>query len=145
MKNFLKGLFAFAFTVFTALNTVSFSAYADVTKGLSEEEILNSSVKPVMTVTKELLQPDGNISSRKMNISVYISGADKKYASTGIHLFYDSRLIPERDSDGTLVINNYESFVVFEMCFAIQSFYVYNWYYLLSKYLILLLYILFLI
>ena len=39
-----------------------------------------------------------------MNISVSLSGADGKYASTGIHLFYDSRLTPERDSHGKIII-----------------------------------------
>lgn len=104
MKAFTKKFLSLAISALTLTNTASISAYADVTRGLSEEEILNSSVKPVMTVTKELLQPDSGVSSKKMNISVSLSGADGKYASTGIHLFYDSRLTPERDSHGKIII-----------------------------------------
>ena len=67
MKAFTKKFLSLAISALTLTNTASISAYADVTRGLSEEEILNSSVKPVMTVTKELLQPDSGVSSKKMN------------------------------------------------------------------------------
>ena len=121
MKKFFRGLFSLAFSAVLLFHAVSFPAYADVTRGLSEEEIMNSSVKPVMTVTKELLQPDGNISSRRMTVSVCVSGADGKYASTGIHLFYDSRLAAERDSKGNIIINKGEAAEELNMLFGADN------------------------
>ena len=106
---FVKNYYHFPLLSISVFNISLFPAFADVTRGLSEEEILNSAVKPVMTVTKELLQPDLELSPKQMKISVYISGADEKYASTGIHLFYDSRLTPERNERGKTIVNTGEA------------------------------------
>ena len=117
MKALYKKLLSLSVALISVFNISVFPAFADVTRGLSEEEILNSSVKPVMTVTKELLQPDSELSSRKMTISVYVNGADKKYASTGIHLFYDSRLTPERSTRGKIIVNAGEAAEYLNMLF----------------------------
>ena len=117
MKALCKKLLSLSAALISVFNISLFPAFADVTRGLSEEEILNSAVKPVMTVTKELLQPDSELSLKQMKISVYISGADEKYASTGIHLFYDSRLTPERNERGKTIVNTGEAAEYLNMLF----------------------------
>ncbi|MBR1592130.1 MAG: Ig-like domain-containing protein [Ruminococcus sp.] len=104
MKKFFGILFSLTLSAFSIFNSMAFTAYADITRGLSEEEILNSSVKPVITVTKKVLKPDEITYPCEVTISVFVNGADGKYASTGIHLFYDKRLSPKRNNNGKIAL-----------------------------------------
>lgn len=60
--------------------------------GYSDEEIEKSKVKPVITVSHEVITLKDAEKNPKRTVSVSVSGADLKYAATGFHIYFDKRL-----------------------------------------------------
>ncbi len=97
----LKRLVSAVLACLTTFSTVSATAFAGEIYTFTDEEIDSAPVKPVITIdsklisTKELKESDNQV-----EISVNVSGADMKYASTGLHICYDNRLTIAEKSSG---------------------------------------------
>ncbi|MBP3309530.1 MAG: hypothetical protein J6L05_01785, partial [Ruminococcus sp.] len=79
---------------------VELNASAADNNGFSAAEIENSSVKPEITVDTIELELDDAKASPIQRVNISISNAEYKYASTGIHVYWDSRLTVVPDSRG---------------------------------------------
>ena len=90
MKNSVKRALSLIALGAVAASACSLNAFAEGTSadgGFSEAEIAASPVKPVLTATKSVI--DIADISKPQTISLEVKDADAKYASTGIHVFFD--------------------------------------------------------
>ncbi len=91
MKIFKKIISIF-FAVSTAFSAVSAIAFADEKNGFTQTEIDSSEVKPTIAIESKILTAEEAKGNEYIEIPVIVSGAQYKYASTGLHIYYDSRL-----------------------------------------------------
>ncbi len=75
-----------------SFSCVSVTAFADSRNDFSDEEILASSVKPVITSDKITLTVDEAKSKPTQSINISVNGADKEYSSAELFVMYDNRL-----------------------------------------------------
>lgn len=66
--------------------------------GFSADEIANSAVKPTLTATQKVITLEE--ASKTQVIEITVAGADAKYASTGMHIYYDKGLQIEENRFG---------------------------------------------
>ena len=66
--------------------------------GFSAEQIAASSIKPKAEATKIVLP--ASAAGTKQKITISVSGADREYASLGMHFAFDSRLVPDMNPFG---------------------------------------------
>ena len=59
----------------------------------------NADVKPILSLSRIELSQEEAIVGPVCNIELTVSGAESKYANTGIHIFWDSRLTLEGSED----------------------------------------------
>lgn len=95
MKNSLKRAASLIALGAVAASACSLNAFAEGSKfspdgGFSESEIANSAVKPALTATQKVITLEEAANAQTIEISV--ANAEAKYASTGIHIYYDKRL-----------------------------------------------------
>lgn len=95
MKNSLKRAASIIALGVVATSACSLNAFAEGSKfsadgGYSADQISASAVKPVITASKKVITLDEAKNAQQIDITV--SGADGKYCSTGMHIYYDSRL-----------------------------------------------------
>ncbi len=89
-----------SFAAVSNVNNLNAQDYMDgAMNGFTQEEIDASTVKPVVTVTRAILTPDAAGTTQTVEISV--SGAQQKYASSGLHVYFDSRLTLNSTPIGT--------------------------------------------
>ena len=83
---------------YSSMQNITFGEYG----GFTFPEIEASAVKPEITLSINkgasgvVVNPDES-AGKKLTCTVNISGAAKKYCSTGIHLYYDARLVLDKD------------------------------------------------
>ncbi len=80
------------------MQTVTFGEYG----GFTYAEIESSPVKPEITIEVEntengIVVDSDSFAGKRYNCTVKVKGASGKYSSTGIHLYYDARLILDKD------------------------------------------------
>ena len=100
MKNSLKRAASLIALGAVAASACSLNAFAEGSKfspdgGFSADEIANSAVQPKLTATQKVITLDE--ASKTQTIVISVSGADAKYASTGMHIYYDKRLEVEKN------------------------------------------------
>lgn len=97
---FQKLLATFAVTA-VALSSNSFTSLAAANGGLDNAAIEASEVKPVITVSKEVITLDEAIASPTRKVTLTLSGGtDDMWASSGLHVNYDPRLEVELTRSG---------------------------------------------
>ncbi len=100
----LKRLVSTVLACLTTFSTVSANAFAREIYTFTDEEIDSAPVKPVITIESKLISTEElKESDNQVEISVNVSGADMKYASTGLHICYDNRLTIAEKSSGYAV------------------------------------------
>lgn len=82
-------------SAFPGLDTI-----AAENNGYTDKEIDSSSVQPTLSVDCIELSYEAAKADPVQSVSVSIEGASKKYAVTGIHVYWDSRLTPEKNEEG---------------------------------------------
>ncbi|MDD6060445.1 MAG: dockerin type I domain-containing protein [Ruminococcus sp.] len=82
-------------TVYNAINPV-----AAENNGFSSEEIMDSAVKPTLSVSCIELSYEEAILNPVQELSISVSGADAKYSVTGIHVYWDEKLTPITNDNG---------------------------------------------
>ena len=96
MKNSLKRAASLIALGVVATSACSLNAFAEgdskfsADGGYSATEIGASTVKPTITASKKVITLAEAKDAQQIDITV--SGADGKYCSTGMHVYYDSRL-----------------------------------------------------
>ncbi len=96
MKNSLKRAASLIALGVVATSACSLNAFAEgdskfsADGGYSAAEIAASTVKPTITASKKVITLAEAKDAQQIDITV--SGADGKYCSTGMHVYYDSRL-----------------------------------------------------
>ena len=103
MKNSLKRAASLIALGAVAASACSLNAFAEGSKfspdgGFSADEIANSAVQPKLTATQKVITLDE--ASKTQTIEITVSGAQAKYASTGMHIYYDKRLEVEKNMFG---------------------------------------------
>lgn len=88
----LKKIISVFSAVSVAFSAVYATALADEKNGFTQAEIDASEVKPTITIESKLLTAEEAKGNEYIEIPVIVSGAQYKYASTGLHIYYDSRL-----------------------------------------------------
>lgn len=97
----LKKLVSAVLACLTTFSIISANAFAGEIYTFTDEEIDSAPVKPVITIDSKLLSTEElKVNDNQVEISVNVSGADMKYASTGIHIRYDNRLTIAEKSSG---------------------------------------------
>ncbi len=100
-KIFLKRVCSALALTAVATSTVSMTSFAAIDaspyleasrNGFTQEEIDASALKPEISVTKEIISLDDAKAAMTRTMEISVSGVDKKYASTGLHIYYDERL-----------------------------------------------------
>lgn len=100
-KNVFHKLFAGLAVTAVALSSNSLSSLAAANGGLDNAAIEASEVKPVITVSKEVITLDEAKASPTRKITLTLSGGtDDQWASSGIHVNYDPRLEIELTRSG---------------------------------------------
>ena len=95
MKNSFKRAASLIALGAVAASACSLNAFAEGSKfspdgGFTQEQIAASSVKPALTATQKVITLEEAANAQTIEISVANAGG--KYASTGIHIYYDKRL-----------------------------------------------------
>ena len=72
-------------------------------KDFTDEEILNAVRKPKITVDSMIVKADEAVGSLQ-TVNINVTGSENKYASTGLHIYYDSRLEIPLNKKGNLSI-----------------------------------------
>ncbi|HOH86424.1 hypothetical protein, partial [Ruminococcus sp.] len=84
-----------------ALSATGMSAVAGRAQGYTTDKDYNSSeVKPTISLTQKTLKLSEAKANPKQTITLSVAGAAGKYAPTGIHVDYDSRLKLVLNEDG---------------------------------------------
>ncbi len=103
-KNSLKRVFSALALTAVAASTVSMTSFAETALygaedyvnaskiGFTQEEIDASEIKPTITVSNEILTLEEAQSNRTRTATITVGNANALYASTGLHVYYDSRL-----------------------------------------------------
>jgi len=101
-KSSLKKIAAALAMSAVAVTASSVNAFAEANNGYSDEAIAASDVQPVATVTKEVITLDEAKANPGRTVNITISGGtDQKWASSGMHVYYDSRLTLANTPVGT--------------------------------------------
>ena len=100
-KNMMKSALAALAVSALALSATGMSAVAGLAKGYTTDKDYNSSeVKPTISLTQKTLKLSEAKDNLKQTITLSVAGAAGKYAPTGIHVDYDSRLKLVLNEDG---------------------------------------------
>lgn len=118
-KNSFKRIFAaLALSAVATTSVASISAFAEGTSvgpqadgsyvkdengtliTYSADDIAGAATKPTMSASKITLTESEAKANPTVTVEVSVSGADKMYASTGVHLYYDQRLTMAIDDFG---------------------------------------------
>lgn len=103
-KNSLKRVFSALALTAVAASTVSMTSFAETSLtgandyfeaskiGFTQEEIDASEIKPTITVSNEILTLEEAQTNRTRIATITVGDANALYASTGLHVYYDSRL-----------------------------------------------------
>lgn len=107
-KNSLRSAVAALAVAAVSVTAASMSAFAapeNANYGFTDAEILASENKPYVTLTKTVLTMDEvKANENKVQISMSVSDeASRKYAATGFHVHYDSRLKVATDEFGLAI------------------------------------------
>ncbi|MDE5584546.1 MAG: hypothetical protein K2J08_12690 [Ruminococcus sp.] len=86
-----------------SLTPLSLNVYAGTTadNGFSETEISESETKPKIFIDNLSIYSDKATAGMTVPVNIIVTGASNKYASTGLHVFYDERLTLAEKSDGS--------------------------------------------
>lgn len=103
MKIF-KQIISAVCAVAAAFSAVSTTVYADERNGFTQDEIDACAVKPVITIESKVLTAEEAKTNSYVEIPINVTGANYQYASTGLHIYYDSRLEIAKNSLGFLDI-----------------------------------------
>ena len=102
MKNSLKRAASLIALGAVAASACSINAFADSKfspdGGFSAEQIGASAVKPTLTATQKVITLEQ--AKDVQTISIYVKNAEEKYASTGMHIYYDKGLNVEANRFG---------------------------------------------
>ena len=102
MKNSLKRAASLIALGAVAASACSLNAFADSKfspdGGFSADQIGASAVKPTLTATQKVITLEEAANTQVIEITV--NGADAKYASTGMHIYYDKGLQIETNRFG---------------------------------------------
>ncbi len=102
MKNSLKRAASLIALGAVAASACSLNAFADSKfspdGGFSADQIGASAVKPTLTATQKVITLEEAANTQVIEITV--KGADAKYASTGMHIYYDKGLQIETNRFG---------------------------------------------
>ena len=106
-KSSLKKIAAALAMSAVAVTASSVNAFAEANNGFSDEAIAASDVKPVATVTKEVITLDEAKANPGRTVNITISGGtDQKWASSGMHVYYDSRLTLAKNPVGNPAVKS---------------------------------------
>ena len=103
-KNTLKSVVSALAVSAVALSASAMTVFAGAAGGqkydLGDLDLSKATVKPTLTLSSEKLDYDA-AKGATVTITLTVGGADKKYAATGLHVNYDSRLklIPNEDDE----------------------------------------------
>ena len=90
------------------------AAFADEANGYDQTEIDASATKPTVFISVDGTQGgkvfDTSVAGQTVEVTLNVTGANQKFASTGFHIYYDSRLdipknpigLPDIESGGAL-------------------------------------------
>lgn len=82
-----------SFAAVSNVNNLNAQDYMDgAMGGFTQEEIDASAITPTVEISKEIISIDEAKATPTREVTISYSGADQKYASSGLHLYYDSRL-----------------------------------------------------
>ena len=104
-KNTLKSALATLAVSAVALSATAMTASA-AGKAAGQEYPLNgldpskAATKPTLSLTQETIKLSEAKANPTRTIELKVSGADRKYAPTGLHIQFDSRLKAVKDEDG---------------------------------------------
>lgn len=77
----------------TSFAAIDATPYMDGARnGFTDAEIANSPVKPVVSVTKEILTLNDAKENPVRTVEISVADANLKYCSSGLHLYFDKRL-----------------------------------------------------
>ncbi len=106
-KNSLRSAVAALAVAAVSVSAASMNAFAApeaASLGFTDEQILASADKPYVTLTKQVLTLDEvKANNNKVTVSMSVTGAQRKYAATGFHVHYDSRLEVATDEFGLAI------------------------------------------
>ena len=103
-KNTLKSVVSALAVSAVALSASAMTVFAGAAGGqkydLGDLDLSKATVKPTLTLSSEKLDYDA-AKGATVTITLTVGGADKKYAATGLHVNYDSRLklVPNEDDE----------------------------------------------
>ena len=98
MKNSLKRAASLIAMGVVAASACSFNAFAEgdqatADNGFSADQIAASELKPTLTASKKVITLAEATDDTPEEVNITVGGnVDQKYASTGMHIYYDSRL-----------------------------------------------------
>ena len=95
-KRFIAAAAAVSVTLCVGAMNVSATGYTD--KGNADAAIN----KPKLTMDKVVVTKGDNNNNKEVTVNLSVSGADMAYSSTGIHVYWDSRLKLAEDSQFNL-------------------------------------------
>ena len=113
-KNSFKRAFSALAIAAVAASASSMAAFADEANGYDQTEIDASATKPTVFISVDGTQGgkvfDTSVAGQTVEVTVNVTGANQKFASTGFHIYYDSRLdipknpigLPDIESGGAL-------------------------------------------
>lgn len=82
-------------SAFRGLDTI-----AAENNGYTDKEIGSSAVQPTLSVSRIEIPYESAKADSIQSVSISIEGASKKYAVTGIHVYWDPRLTPQKNEEG---------------------------------------------
>jgi len=95
-KNSFKRAFSALAIAAVAASASSMAAFADEANGYDQTEIDASATKPTVFISVDGTQGgkvfDTSVAGQTVEVTLNVTGAQQKYASTGFHIYYDSRL-----------------------------------------------------
>lgn len=109
-KNVFQKLFAGIAMTAVTLSANSFTSLAAANGGLDNAAIEGADVKPVITVSKEVITLDEAKASPSRKVTMTLSGGtDDAWASSGLHIKYDPRLEIELTRSGLPAVESGEA------------------------------------
>lgn len=109
-KNVFHKLFAGIAMTAVTLSANSFTSLAAANGGLDNAAIEGAEVKPVITVSKEVITLDEAKASPSRTVTMTLSGGtDDAWASSGLHIKYDPRLEIELTRSGMPAVESGEA------------------------------------
>ena len=107
----MKRAFAALAVAGVAASASSMAAFADEYNGFTMDQINGSETKPVVSISvdgtdKGIVLSADEAAGKTVTVSVKVDGAQLKYASTGLHIYYSDKLELTKDPDfGTINVN----------------------------------------